>query len=133
MRFLHFIRDCPRVRECRGVRLSIPANGVYLQIGPTTVEETLDVVNGDDRSVYALSQSVHCLPSPCSFDKPLTLDLAVRDGRVWWWERAAVREEVLGQHQVHRLWILAQSCMTYVAPYVLIHDDTGLMCAHRSV
>lgn len=73
------------------------------------------MVKGSDDSVFVLLQAVHCRPAGTTFLKPLTLDVAVRDGRVWWWDRAAVREEVLREYQVpkhqHRVLAVCQFCV----------------------
>lgn len=103
------VKDAPCVSKCGGVRLSVPRNSLRCGIGPITAEETAEVVNGHDDSVFVVMQVVHCLPAPCSFKTPLTLDFAVRDGRVWWWDRAAVREEVLREYPVRYRSILALS------------------------
>lgn len=94
------IKDAPHVSEGGGVRLSIPSQSLGSRIGPITVEEAVEVVDGNDGTVLVLMQLVHCLPDFRRFEEPLTLDFAVRDGRVWWWNRAAIREQVLREYQV---------------------------------
>lgn len=99
------VEDASRVSNGGGVRLSVPGESLRGKIGPITVQEMAEVVDGSDDSDFVLLRSVHCLPSPCDFLKPLTLDFNVREGRVrWWWDRAAVREEVLRDYQVWNWW-----------------------------
>lgn len=64
------------------------------------LEETADVVRCGGGSVFVVMQVVHCLPTPVSFSKPLTLDFKVGDSRVSWWQRSGVRAEVLSEYQV---------------------------------
>ena len=97
------VEDAPCVSKGGGICLSVPRNSLRCGIGPITVEETAEVVNSDDEFVFVVMQVVHCLPAPCSFKTPLTLDFVVRDGRVSWWNRAAVRKEVLREYKV-RYW-----------------------------
>lgn len=99
-----------------GVLVSVPRNahwafdwGFYHDIGPITVEEAAEVVKGSDDSVCVVLQAVHCRPAGTTFLEPLTLDFAVRDGRVRWWDRAAVCKDVLREYQVpkHQQRVLA--------------------------
>jgi len=94
------VEDAPCSIQGCGVSLAVPRNSLRGGIGPVTVEDTAEVVSSRDGSVLIAMQVVHCLPSPCSFEAPLTLDFVVRDDRVRWWDRAAVREEVLREYQV---------------------------------
>lgn len=82
------------------MRLSIPSQSRGGRIGPITVEEAIEVMDGNDGTVLVLTQVVHCLPDLRRFEEPLTLDFAVRDGSVWWWGRAAIRQQVLREYQV---------------------------------
>lgn len=127
------VEDAPCMSKGGGVRLLVPGSSLRDGIGPITVEETAELVNGNDDSVLVVMQVVHCLPAPCSFEVPLMLDFVVRDGRVWWWDRAAVREEVLREYQVRYRWILAFSPVKPCFFYLLIQVDTaftftGLHC-----
>lgn len=92
--------EAPIVRSGRGVHLSVPRRSLPTSIGPITVEETCEVVDGSDDSLFVIMQVVHCLPTPISFPRPLALDFVVRDGNVGWWDRASVREEILREYQV---------------------------------
>lgn len=94
------VEDAPRVSRGGGVRLSVPRKSLPGVIGPITVEEVTEVVDGSDDADFVLLRLVHCLPSPCDFLQPLTLDFIVSDGGVWWWDRAAMREEILHEYQV---------------------------------
>lgn len=98
--------SAPCLSRGGGVRLFVPRKSVRDAIGPITVEETAELVNGDDDSMLVVMQAVHCLPTRATFEVPLMLEFIVRDGRVWWWDRAAVREEVLREYQVRSLWTI---------------------------
>ncbi|CAN0403795.1 unnamed protein product [Ectocarpus sp. 12 AP-2014] len=100
-------KDTPWVGKGRGVLVSVPRNahwafdwGFYHDIGPITVEEAAEVVKGSDDSVWVVLQAVHCRPAGTTFLEPLTLDFAVKDGHVRWWDRAAVRKDVLREYQI---------------------------------
>lgn len=100
----------PHVSECGGVRLSVPPNSLRCGIGPITVEQTAEEVNGNYGAVreyghdfaFFVMLAVHCLPAPCSFDAPLTLDFVVEDQRTRWWHRRAAREDALREYKVLR-------------------------------
>ncbi|CAN0440446.1 unnamed protein product [Ectocarpus sp. 12 AP-2014] len=96
------MKHAPRTTKECGVRLSIPSRKNQGKIGPITVEETTEVVdcNGNDDSAFVLMQVVHCLPAARHFKEPLTLDFVVRDAHVRWWNKVAVRKEVLREYQI---------------------------------
>eukprot|EP00752_Nemacystus_decipiens_P008223 g7353.t1 len=93
------VADTPSSCGGHGVRLSVPHQSLRGQIGPITVEETAEIVDGRNGSVLVVMQVVHCLPAASGFVKPLMLDFTVGDDAQWSSTEDA-RENVLREYQV---------------------------------
>ena len=93
------VEDAPFTFNGHGVRLFSPDESLRENIGPITVKDTAEVVEGSNGSEFVM-QVVHCLPTPCGFVEPLELDFVIGDGDGESSNRANISEGILREYQV---------------------------------